>query len=148
MGLNNYYWKPGEKSRINVGAKAMTGDRVRTGGGDYRKIDTGGGRYVETRGGTYYERYNNQPQSLADAAAEIQKLLKQLEQSYPTSTTTEQMVVATKAIERMESDPTLKQRVISAAKEGGLAAFEKALDNPLGALITGAIKGWLETEAK
>ncbi len=133
---------------INVEAAAMTGDRVHTGGGDYRKIDTGGGRYVETRGGTYYEHYNNQPQSLADAAAEIQKLLKQLEQSYPTSTTTEQMLLATKAIERIESDPTLKQRVISAAKEGGLAAFEKALDNPIGALITGAIKGWLEAEAK
>ena len=133
---------------INVEATAMTGDRVHTGGGDYRKIDTGGGRYVETRGGIYYEHYDNQPQSLADAAAEIQKLLKQLEQSYPTSTTTEQMLVATKAIERIESDPTLKQRVISAAQEGGLAAFEKALDNPVGALITGAIKGWLEAEAK
>ena len=137
---------------INVEITAMTGDQILTGGGNYKKIDTGGGEYREIRSERYIEKvdtyYENQPQNLADTAAEIQKLLKQLEQSYPTSTTTEQMVVVTKAIERIESDPTLKQRVISGAKEGGLAAFEKALDNPLGALITGAIKGWLQAEAK
>ena len=54
------------------------------------------------------------------------------------------MIVATEAIKHIESDPTWKQRVINAAREGGLAAFEKALDNPAGAFITSAIKGWLE----
>jgi hypothetical protein len=33
------------------------------------------------------------------------------------------------------------------AKEGGLAALENALDNPAGAFITSAIKGWLEAES-
>ena len=85
---------------------------------------------------------------VAEAAADIQQLLQQLEQTNPTSTTTEQMVVATKAIEEIENNPTLKQRIINAAKEGGLAALEKALDNPVGAFITSAIKGWLEAEAQ
>ena len=130
---------------ITVEVKEVTGERkIYTGGGDYREIDTAGGRYIENKG-TYYE---GKSRNLADAAADIQQLLNQLEKSYPTNTTTEQMVVATKAVERIESDPTLKQRVINAAKEGGLAAFEKALDNPVGTLITGAIKGWLEAEAK
>ena len=85
-----------------------------------------------------------QQKSLPEAVAEIQDLLKQLQQSYPTTTTTEQMIVATKAIECIESDPTLKQRVINAAKEGGLAAIDKALDNPGGAFVINAIKGWME----
>ena len=85
-----------------------------------------------------------QQQSLPEAVAEIQDLLKQLQQSDPTTTTAEQMIVARKAIERIESDPTLKQRVINAAKEGSLAAFDKALDNPVGALIINVIKGWME----
>ena len=86
-------------------------------------------------------------QKLAEAAAEIQKLLKQLEQTNPNNTTTEQMVVAAKAVEQIEKNPTFQQKIINAAREGGLAAFEKALDNPAGAFITSAIKGWLEAEA-
>ncbi|MBD2606962.1 hypothetical protein H6G81_21095 [Scytonema hofmannii FACHB-248] len=56
------------------------------------------------------------------------------------------MVVATKVIERIESDQIWKQRVVNAVKEGGLQAFEKAIDNPVGAFIVGAIKGWQEAE--
>jgi hypothetical protein len=83
-------------------------------------------------------------QNLAAAAAEIQQLLQQLSQTYSTATTSEQMIVAAEAIKQIEGDPNWKKRVINAAKEGGLATFEKVLDNPVGALITGAIKGWLE----
>jgi hypothetical protein len=97
-------------------------------------------------GGTINNYPSEQKQTLAEAAAEIQQLLQQLEQTYPTNTTTEQMVVATKAIERIESDSTWKQRVVNAVKEGGLQAFEKAIDNPVGAFIVGAIKGWQEAE--
>lgn len=80
--------------------------------------------------------------------AKIQQLIQQLEQTYPTNTTKEQMMVATEAINRIESDPTWKQRVVLAARGGGLAAFEKAIDNPVGAFIIGAIKGWLKAERK
>ena len=90
---------------------------------------------------------SEQKQTLAEAAEEIQQLLEQLSQTYPTNTTTEQMVVATEAIKRIESNPSFKQRVINAAREGGLAAFEKALDSTAGAFITGAVRGWLEAEA-
>lgn len=85
-------------------------------------------------------------------ALEIQQLIKQLEQSHLVNTKEEQRIVAEEAIKRIESDPTWKQRVINAAKEGGLAALEKTLektlDNPIGALITAAIKGWLEAKAE
>jgi hypothetical protein len=120
----------------------MAGDRnINMGSGNY--LERIQGDYVQ---GNYYAA--GQPQSLAQAAAEIQKLLKQLEQTYPTTTTSQQMVVAAEAINRIESNPTMKQKVINAVKEGGLAAFEKAIDNPAGAFIVGAIKGWQEVEAE
>jgi CHASE3 domain sensor protein len=87
-----------------------------------------------------------QKQTLAEAAKEIQQLLEELSQTYPTKTTSEQMVVASKAIDRIESNPTWKKRLVNAAKEGGLAAFEKAIDKPVGAFIVNAIKGWQEAE--
>jgi hypothetical protein len=114
-----------------------------------RTINTGGGNYNERIDGSYIQgNYYAaaKPQSLVQAAAEIQMLLKQLETTYPTNTPARDMVVATEVVKRIESDPTMKQRVIGAVKEGGLAAFEKAIDNPAGAFITGAIKGWQEVE--
>jgi hypothetical protein len=87
-------------------------------------------------------------QNLAEVAAEIRQLLEQLSQTYPTHTTAQNMVVAAQVIERIESDPTWKQRAINALKEGGLAAFEKAIDNPAGGFIVGIIKGWQEAEVK
>jgi DNA-binding IscR family transcriptional regulator len=86
--------------------------------------------------------------NLAEAAAEIRQLLEQLSQNYPTHTTAQKMVVAAEAIERIENDPIWKQRAINAAKEGGLAALEKAIDNPVGAFVVGAVKGWQETEVQ
>lgn len=84
-------------------------------------------------------------ENLAEAAAEIQALLKQLEKTYPTNTTTEQMVVAAKAIEKIESNPTRKQKAIAAFKQGSLNVIET---HPIGTFIVGAIKGWLEPQIK
>ncbi|MBN3872479.1 pentapeptide repeat-containing protein [Nostoc sp. JL33] len=130
----------GEGNRVVQGDTTMAGDRnINTGGGNYNeRIERD---YIQ---GNYYAA--GQPQSLAEAAVEIQLLLKQLEQTYPTTTTSQQMVVAAEAIKQIESNPSLKKRAINAAKEGGLAAFEKAIDNPAGAFIVNAIKGWQEVK--
>ena len=114
-----------------------------------RNIHMGSGNYNENIQGTYIQgNYNaaGKPQSLAQAAADIQTLLKQLESSYPNNTPARDMVVATEVVKHLESNPTMKQKVISAVKEGGLAAFEKAIDNPAGAFIVGAVKGWQEVK--
>ncbi|WP_375491133.1 pentapeptide repeat-containing protein [uncultured Nostoc sp.] len=139
---------------ITGGSVSMTGDRNVNTGGDYYEQSgnlgighMSGGEIKEGAkvAGTMNEA---ERQNLAQAAAEIQQLLKQLEQTYPTTTTSQQMVVAAEAINRIESNPLLKERVINAVKSGGLAAFEKAIDNPAGAFIVGAIKGWQEVEAE
>ena len=125
----------------------MTGDRtINTGGGNY--IENVTGNYIQ---GNYYA--NGEPQSLAEAAAEIHELLQQLESTYSNNSvhTTEDDItshqrVANEAMQRIESNPSWRQRVINAVKEGGLAAFEKAIDNPAGAFVAGAIKGWEEID--
>lgn len=93
---------------------------------------------VENSFNTYTEQ---QKQNLTEAAAEIQSLLEQLKQSYPTDTTTEQMVVAARVIEQIESNPTWKQKAIAAFKQGSLNVIET---NAIGTFIVGAIKGWQE----
>lgn len=123
-----------------VQGNSMTGDR---------NIHMGSGNYNERIKGDYVQgnKYmGGEKQTLAEAAAEIQALLTQLEEKYPTETTANQMVVAAKAVEQIESNPTLKKKAISAVKKGGIAAFEKAIDNPAGAFIAGAIKGWQEVK--
>ncbi|NET25881.1 pentapeptide repeat-containing protein [Okeania sp. SIO1I7] len=83
-------------------------------------------------------------QNLAEAAQEIQELLKQLEQSNPTETTASQMKVAAQAIEILESNPPLKQRVIGVLKSAGTEAFKEAIDNPVANVLVAAFQGWIE----
>jgi uncharacterized protein YjbI with pentapeptide repeats len=85
-------------------------------------------------------------QSLDEAAAEIQQLLKQLEETNPTTTETEKMIVAAKAADEIKNNPTLKARVIGALKSGGTEAFKEAVDNPLVNVLVAIIEGWMQAE--
>lgn len=85
-------------------------------------------------------------QNLAKATEEVQQILQQLSQTYPIETIQEKAAVAAEVVKEIEANPTLKTRLISAAKEGSLALLEKSLDNVVGATIVGAVRGWQETE--
>lgn len=87
-----------------------------------------------------------QRQTLAEAAAEIQQLLEQLSQSYPTTTQTEKMALVTKAVEEIERNPTLKARVIGALKAGSVETLKELIDNPLVNVLLAALEGWQEAE--
>ncbi|GGA54108.1 hypothetical protein [Okeania sp. KiyG1] len=90
-----------------------------------------------------YETTNEaQSKSLAETAAEIQEILKQLEESNPTNTIAGQMEVAKKAIEIVNSKPTLKERVVGLLKSVGTQALKEALDNPVANILVEAFKGW------
>jgi hypothetical protein len=93
-------------------------------------------------GDSYYYASPEQKQSLVEAAAEIQKLLEQLSQTYPSSTAPEQIVVAAKAIEEIEDRPELKQRIIEALRLGGSEALKEMIDNPVINVLLAAIEGW------
>jgi phosphoenolpyruvate-protein kinase (PTS system EI component) len=98
---------------------------------------------VENSFNTYTEK---QKQSLAEAAAEIQALLKQLEQSYSADTTTGKMTIATKAIKHIDNDPKLTQRILSALKAGGISALEQLLNHPAASFFISALEDWQQNK--
>lgn len=83
-----------------------------------------------------------QKETLA-AAAEIQQLLEQLSQTYPTQTTAEKMAVVTEAAEQIERNPRLRARVINALKAGGTEAFKEAVDHPLVNILMTTIEAFM-----
>ena len=58
-------------------------------------------------------------QNLAQAAADIQALLEQLEETYSTNTFSGKVAIANEAIQCIDNDPKLTQRILSALKAGG-----------------------------
>ena len=83
-------------------------------------------------------------QNLAEAAAEIQQLLERLSQAYPTETLSQQALVAEKAINQIENDPTLKERVVSAIKGMGVEALMEAIDHPVANVLRAGIEAFKE----
>ena len=129
-----------------------------TGGSPNVNIEQGRNQYINTEGGgignigenrgtAIGNQTNYAPdKNLAQAAAEIQQLLEQLSQTYPTSTNKEKMAVVAEAVDQIESNQTLKARVINALKAGGTEAFKEAIDHPLVNILMATIEGWQEAE--
>jgi hypothetical protein len=80
---------------------------------------------------------------ISESVAEIQELLKQLEKTNPTATDAEKITwinIATK--------PELKQRAISALKEGSSTAIDEFIvDNKYLKVVKAVIQGWLFPDA-
>ncbi|NJK28452.1 MAG: hypothetical protein HC925_08335 [Coleofasciculaceae cyanobacterium SM2_3_26] len=85
-------------------------------------------------------------QSLAEAAAEIQQLLEQLSQNYPTKTASEKANVATKAIVAIEEKPGVKSKILKALKAGGAATFMELVNHPVINILTPMLESLLEEE--
>ena len=76
-------------------------------------------------------------QTLAEAAAEIQNLLKQLESNNPTATDAEKEAFVTASI-----PPSNRQRFIAALQAGGKKALKELLDNPSANIGVAIVEGW------
>ena len=85
---------------------------------------------------------SEQNQNLAEAATEIQELLKQLSKTNSTTTTAEKMAVVTEAAKQIENNSTLKTKVINALKAGGTEAFKEAVNHPLVNILVATMEGW------
>lgn len=114
----------------------MTGGRnIHIGSGNYNeRIE---GDYIQ---GNYYAA--SKQENLAEAAAEIQKLLEQLDKSYPIDTTLGKMQVATETIKAIENNPMRIQRVTSALKAGGVQALAQLLNHPAASFVISALEDW------
>lgn len=84
---------------------------------------------------------SEQKQVLADALAEIQRLIKQLEQNNRTANETEKI-----AYVNDETTPSLKRRVIGALQGLGEGAIEEFLDNSYINIVKAIIKGWIKPD--
>jgi len=89
---------------------------------------------------------NSEQKKLTEAAADIQQLLEQLEKSYPTYTNEEKEKLATEAIARIENNPNLTARILSALKEGSVKAFEQFLNHPAASFVISALEDWQKTK--
>ena len=56
------------------------------------------------------------------------------------------MAVATEAINRIENNPKLMARILSALKAGSVQAFEQALNHPAASFVIGALKDWQKSQ--
>jgi uncharacterized protein YjbI with pentapeptide repeats len=88
-----------------------------------------------------YNYAPEQKQTLAEAAAEIQRLLKQLEEKNPTATEAEQKAYVTASIPLDR-----RQRVFSALQAGGKEAMKEFLDNACFNVVIAMIEDWQETK--
>ncbi|MEH2423813.1 MAG: hypothetical protein V7K48_23775 [Nostoc sp.] len=84
---------------------------------------------------------SEQKQTLADELAEIQRLIKQLEQHNPTANETEKI-----AYVNDETTPSLKRRIIGALQGLSEAAIEEFLDNSYINIGKAIIKGWIKPD--
>ncbi|MBW4635289.1 MAG: hypothetical protein KME30_26360 [Iphinoe sp. HA4291-MV1] len=115
--------------------------RINTDGGSFEGNIVGGKQNQISN----YKYISQEKQTLAQAAAEIQLLLEQLDKTYSTDTTAGKMTVATEAIKHIESNPNLRARILSALKVGGVKAFEQFLSHPAASFVIGALEDWQKT---
>ncbi|MEM9510401.1 MAG: hypothetical protein AAGA16_22410, partial [Cyanobacteria bacterium P01_E01_bin.35] len=102
--------------------------------GDYHSYNTGD---------QISHEISNHNQIVVETVAEIQKLLNQSSEAHPVETTQEKMVIAAEVIDEIENNPSLKQRVTSAIKSGGIAALSSTLAHPAAGITVAALAGWL-----
>jgi predicted transcriptional regulator len=98
------------------------------------------GRYAQSDSNTFFQ--SESKQTLAEAAEEIQKLLKQLEQTSPNATESEMVIYVND-----ETSPGFKRRVSGALQATGEAAIDEfILENKYLKVVKAAIKGWLQPD--
>ena len=89
-----------------------------------------------------------QSQNLAQSVQDIKALLAQLKLDYPND---DDFTQAGRTVGAITNNPTLKKRLINAAKESGTTAVEKAIeavvDNPAVSIVVAGVKAFIKTEA-
>jgi internalin A len=101
------------------------------------------GKGDNVAGNKTLNQFNSSP-NLAQAAKDIKELLDQLSNEYPSNTLAGQAMIGAKAIEQIENNPTLRQRVVNALKEAGSTALEEAVDHPAVKIVVAGTRGFID----
>ena len=120
-----------QNNNFGIGIGNTSGQTIRSGG--------------NIIAGTIHE---SQEKNLAQAAKEIQELLEQLNETYPSDTTMDRMKIATEVIIQIDNNPTKAQRILSAIKATGVAAVEKLLNHPASSFVIAGLVDWQKTKTK
>lgn len=130
-----------DPERLQQASVSIIKDVTMVNEGDTFHVSQAGavGRNARSDNNKFYQ--SGQNRTLAEAAAEIQNLLKQLEQTNPTATEAEKVDYVND-----ETTPSFKRRVVGALQAGGEAAIEEFLDNPYVNVGKAVVKGWVKPE--
>jgi len=110
-------------------------------------VNTGDVTIQRDQVGVQHNYAPEQKQNLAEAAKEIQELLDQLSQTYPTTTQREKQAVVNQAIARIKrNNPTTWQRLRSATEAALIEAFKEVLDNPFVNVTVAAVQGYRDAK--
>ena len=120
INAETYY----EQSGSNIGISHMSGGEIK----DNAKVVGKMNIYA-----------SEQKQTLAEAAAEIQKLLKQLRQTNPDATEDDKI-----AYVNDETTPSFKRKAAAALKAAGETAIDEFFDNPYVKVGKAAIMAWIQ----
>ncbi len=127
--------------------QTWTGDRI---AGDKVGGDKVMGNKVQigtVQGDTIAGNKITQSQNLAQAAQEITDLVAQLKLDYPND---DDFTQAGRTVGAITNNPTLKQRLINAAKESGTTAVEKVIEsvvnNPAISIVVAGVRGFINTD--
>ncbi len=77
-----------------------------------------------------------------ETAIEIKQILAEISQSSPPHSTPEEIGRA--AIQRIQNNPTLYQKVISALKAGSTEAFAQLINHPAASFAIAALADWIK----
>ncbi|MGD1704434.1 pentapeptide repeat-containing protein [Dapis sp. BLCC M229] len=90
--------------------------------------------------------YESQEQNLAQAAKDIQELLEQLDKTYPSDTMPGKVKIAEEVITQIDNNQTKAERILSAIKSGGVAAFQQFLNHPASSFVIAALEDWQKSK--
>lgn len=96
---------------------------------------------IEDNQGNVVGKYVKE-QNLAEAAAEIQKLLDQLAKTYPVETEVDKI----NAVKDIQQKPELQGRIVNALEKGGKKAIEKLVDHPAAAIAIAVYEGFRDSK--
>jgi hypothetical protein len=85
--------------------------------------------------------------SSKDVSEEVEEILEQLAARYHNAPVSQKQVVFQMEVQqRVQADPTFKNRFSSAAKSGGLELIKVVTNNPFVSVPLETVKGWIEAE--
>ncbi len=82
--------------------------------------------------------------SLTETAQEIQALLDQLSQTYPTQTFQEKGKMADVALAQINANPTLKAKLMAVIKAMSIESVKQALNHPVAEILIAGVGAWTE----